>query len=473
MTIPKIIHFVYIHGGRPFSIIHMLSVYTAYKNIKPDKIYLHVTGIPNTPYFKYIEKYVTINKVENIDKLNGNNVWAKQHKADYIRLNMLYKYGGIYTDLDILHTKPFDVFLDNHMVMCYERPNNKEFICNAVIMVEKESHIIKEWIGEYENSWGTNKYPYWMGHSAVLPVKLNAKYPDKFKVLPNYTFYPFLWTDFSLLRCRNGKDYSDSYGIHLWETESEKAKLLPSSLDYFDKTENTFVDMFRSYIYELTKSPDMLIKPDVNLDIKYLTSIYTNNIYNNVYNLYLAMILHDREWSDILKYIRKYSSIGGLKEISDTCDKKLYSYLFHKEDIYTSNITRDNNYYISMGDKCLYFNKYTEAIRYYNQADNKHPNIKLCKEKLDNSKLDVKETKGSITIELAKKWRDGGFLDQYLILNNSDYKITKDELIEINLSHPKYKVLKLGDSKKWEETNQINNQGVYLISGYGLYDLFG
>ncbi len=72
-------------------------------------------------------------------------LWA--YMADYLRLWILYREGGIYLDTDIQVLKSFDPLLSEHCFLGYE---TNGFIGTGVIAAEKNSPAIKAFLDFYE-----------------------------------------------------------------------------------------------------------------------------------------------------------------------------------------------------------------------------------------------------------------------------------------------------------------------------------
>ena len=53
--------------------------------------------------------------------------WA--YVSDYIRAYVIYNYGGIYLDTDILLVDNFDDFLENRDFVCFENPEYSSIWC--------------------------------------------------------------------------------------------------------------------------------------------------------------------------------------------------------------------------------------------------------------------------------------------------------------------------------------------------------
>lgn len=253
--IPKKVHFVYLSKGKPFGILYYIAVKAVMHHCSGYEIHLHTDAEPdyaNNIYLRKLKDSIVVDIVDEPKYLNGNQIHSFQHKADYIRLNALKLHGGIYLDLDIILLKSLDHFLNNQFIMGYERSEEADYICNAVIMCEPQSMIIDEWIEIYNQSWGANFIPSWMGHSVVIPAKLKRKYAEIMTIYPPKTFYPFLWTDFSILFDTDNKEtYENSYAVHLWDTEASKTGLLPMDLNYFAVKKNAFVRLFGYLINDL------------------------------------------------------------------------------------------------------------------------------------------------------------------------------------------------------------------------------
>jgi len=113
--------------------------------------------IKNTPDFKHMTHYD-----EDDFPLVGKylDMCPKgAFKADLIRLEVLYNYGGIYLDSDIELYGPIDNLLDNKMFICKE---DNEYVVNMVIGSIPKNPIILEMINMSINilQRGMLVYPY-------------------------------------------------------------------------------------------------------------------------------------------------------------------------------------------------------------------------------------------------------------------------------------------------------------------------
>lgn len=84
-----------------------------------------------TAYYKYesdgvwwerAKEFVELVQVSVPRQIFGNKLYTCAHKADVLRLIILFKYGGIYLDIDTICIKPFAPLLKYDLVLGRENP---------------------------------------------------------------------------------------------------------------------------------------------------------------------------------------------------------------------------------------------------------------------------------------------------------------------------------------------------------------
>ena len=68
--------------------------------------------------------------------------------SDFVRVNALYNYGGIYLDTDVEVFKSFDDLLDNDSFWGFEEKN---YIATSTIGCKKGNKLIKEFLSKYDD----------------------------------------------------------------------------------------------------------------------------------------------------------------------------------------------------------------------------------------------------------------------------------------------------------------------------------
>ena len=89
-----------------------------------------------------IKDLTEISKLEDVHK----NLKLTSFKVDWFRLNIIYKYGGWYSDCDNYCIAPLD-FKESTIFTYFT--NNKGDINNSIFKCPKESNILKELLDTY------------------------------------------------------------------------------------------------------------------------------------------------------------------------------------------------------------------------------------------------------------------------------------------------------------------------------------
>jgi hypothetical protein len=222
--IPKILHYCFgmasDFGGKPWSLIHYVSVASAIRHIRPDAIYFYYEYEPSGPWWELTKPLVTQIKIDAPREVFGRPVSHPAHRADVVRLQKLIEMGGIYLDADVLVQRDFDDLLDNSAVLGREGFDDADpKMANAIILAEPNAPFLLRWFDEYRTFRGDEGY--WNEHSVVIPARLAASHPDEITVLSPTAFFWPLWSDDHIQWLFNSADPIpplDTYANHLWES---------------------------------------------------------------------------------------------------------------------------------------------------------------------------------------------------------------------------------------------------------------
>lgn len=131
--IPKTIHYVWVGGKeKPKDIRKCMKTWK--KHLKDYKI------------IEWNEKNFDINSHPFVSAAYKARKWA--FVSDYIRAWVLYNYGGIYLDTDILVLDNLDKFLNNKAFVGFENPN---FPFTATFGSEKHHPLLKDMLDYYDS----------------------------------------------------------------------------------------------------------------------------------------------------------------------------------------------------------------------------------------------------------------------------------------------------------------------------------
>lgn len=271
---PNIFHFIFgmapDFGGKPFSLVHYLSVKSAVELNKPEAAYFHYQYEPQGEWWEKAKPLLTLNKITAPESILGNKLYHVAHKADVVRLQMLKDVGGIYFDLDTISVKPLTELRQHPFAIGQElkpayKPKNwrqrlkyklgliknttgSTGLCNAVLLAEKNSAFVNLWLDEYKSFRSQGRDKYWNEHSVQIPLKLAEQYPQHITKLSPYAFHYPLYDAAGLKAMfEDVTDFSEAYLHHLWESfawEKYMSQLTEESIRNVDTTYNIIARRF-------------------------------------------------------------------------------------------------------------------------------------------------------------------------------------------------------------------------------------
>lgn len=180
---------------------------------------------------KYCPDYQIIEWNEDNFDINST-IWTKQayevkkwaFVADYVRLKVLYEYGGIYMDTDIELKKPLDRFLQHRGFSGFETPKQ---IQTGIIGAVPRHKMVKEWMGHYDNKqYVIDGQMNWEPNVKFMTEKLECyglKLNDTYQEINDIAIYPqTFFCPLSIVSIENCIS-KDTYAIHhftsTWRTE--------------------------------------------------------------------------------------------------------------------------------------------------------------------------------------------------------------------------------------------------------------
>jgi hypothetical protein len=278
--IPNIFHFVFFSerefSERPFSLSHFLAIKSAKDVNEPVEIYFHYQYEPTGEWWEKIKPLLTLRQLKAPESFMGKPLNHVAHKADVVRLQALYEFGGIYLDLDTICVKSLAALFSNHFVMGqelnlpYVPKNNRQKIklairkklglandllfpepglCNAVLLAEKKSKFIRIWMEAYTSFRSQGRDKYWNEHSGKIPLKLALQYPDFVTFLSPYAFhYPLYNKSGMESMFEKVTDFPESYLHHLWESFSWDPYLSKLTAKYIFETDTTYNLIARRFL---------------------------------------------------------------------------------------------------------------------------------------------------------------------------------------------------------------------------------
>jgi hypothetical protein len=274
--VPNIFHFVFgmaeDFGGKPFSLVHYLSVKSAIEINKPQAAYFHYQFEPQGEWWQQAKGLLTLNKITAPGSFMGRPLYHVAHKADVIRLQVLKETGGVYLDLDTICVKPLKGLLGHSFVIGQElkgesRPKNwrqrikyklglkkkntdaATGLCNAVLLSEKDSEFVNYWLDEYKTFRSKGRDKYWNEHSVLVPQRIAAKHPGTITQTGPYSFHYPLYDNTGLnAMFKETKQFPEAYLHHLWESFSWDDYLSRLSVEGIRTNDTTYNLIARKFL---------------------------------------------------------------------------------------------------------------------------------------------------------------------------------------------------------------------------------
>jgi Glycosyltransferase sugar-binding region containing DXD motif len=236
-TIPRIAHFIYGLDPReePFHLVHYLALASCLERVAPKEIHVHCDRLPYGFYWDLIRPHVRLHRVQPVEQVSEfaydpfTQRYSYAHHADFIRLDVLARHGGLYADIDTL-------FLTAIPERCWNAPavigreadvidehgQRRPSLSNALVMSEPGGEFVHAWrertMTAFDGSWAE--------HSCLLADTLAKELPDAVSVERQQAFHAFEPTPGGLhaLMVEAPGDLSGIVSVHLmahlWWEES-------------------------------------------------------------------------------------------------------------------------------------------------------------------------------------------------------------------------------------------------------------
>lgn len=203
--VPRTAHFVY--GLRaqlePFPFLHYASLESCRRVLGCETIYFHHKHRPWGPWWDRIEPHVTLVPVDDVSEVLAADYtlgavpeqFRYAHHTDFIRLDALIEYGGIYADIDTIFVRPFPdelyeqpFVIGRELAVVDERSGAlRPSLCNALLMSEPGSLYARVWRAQMAAALNGT----WSNHSGFLSEELSRRMPEAVRVEDEVRFFPF------------------------------------------------------------------------------------------------------------------------------------------------------------------------------------------------------------------------------------------------------------------------------------------
>ena len=223
--IPKIIHLIYFKE-RDLCSYHWRCIESIIKYMPDYKIIVHNDIEPeNNECWNNIKQVANIEivKRDRPRQFDGLDIHHVQYQADISRLEILYEYGGIYLDLDILLIRNFqELFADNKdFYISKEGPGENSGLINSFLAAKPGNEFLKIWLDHFKTGLRMDNWAYHIRETNKLLIDTNPYYLIKYNIniMEHIHFFPISWTDRDAFENRRDVQFDEkTYGIHMFDT---------------------------------------------------------------------------------------------------------------------------------------------------------------------------------------------------------------------------------------------------------------
>jgi hypothetical protein len=226
-VIPNVVHFAYFYEA-DFPLYAYLAVKSAATVLQPEAVFLYRSKQapdPTAKWWKEIQPYVTIKRIEPPTEIFGNPLIHPAHQADVFRLQILLADGGIYLDVDTICRAPFTKLRGHELVIGSQTADLNYGLCNAVMLASPGAAFLEAWLQEYKDFRSKGRDNFWDEHSVRRPLALlksdAADRSMSIHVEPHTSFFDPAWQRPELKRLfEQVHQFPKALCHHLWASHS-------------------------------------------------------------------------------------------------------------------------------------------------------------------------------------------------------------------------------------------------------------
>ena len=212
LKIPNIVHYLWYKDITTDLEYHqMLSILSAKRLLKADRILFHTNNKPNGPNWDRVKDLVQLIHKNPTRTLFGKPVKKPKYEtsdSNLARVEVVYKYGGIYADLDVWFIRPMTELRQHDCVLGLESPYK---VCSGTFLCTKDSPFLKLWLQSYVEDYRVNTWAY---NSGVIPYRLAMTHSHMVCLDENRLQKPNSWETHKFLSSKRF-DWHSKFSIHL------------------------------------------------------------------------------------------------------------------------------------------------------------------------------------------------------------------------------------------------------------------
>lgn len=197
----------------------------------PEPVWLHKLGQtwqrhhPSWRLLQWGDHEVAQLELENQDLYDRAGEIAPDHvgqfRADVLRYELLWRFGGVYIDADFECLRPLDGLVEG--VGCFAAWQDRKFVNNAIIGGPSGHPLFRALIDGLPGSVERNRGKAPRHVSGPHYLTRMVRDFDDVTLFPKELFYPYDWRQ---LHHQPGETFEGAYAAHLWLNQRRERGLL-------------------------------------------------------------------------------------------------------------------------------------------------------------------------------------------------------------------------------------------------------
>ena len=173
LPVPNILHYIWTDPNIPLDFVNYICILSAAKLQKPTKILFHTKKPLRGYWWNQLRKQTPLKVIKLVDPMYifNSTVYDLHQRKHLVKLLMLYHYGGIYMDTDVMVLRSLDP-LRTYQAVVSTHDEGKVF--GHIIMSSQRSNFIEIWLTSYRDDFRPNDPTY---NTETLPMILASRFP--------------------------------------------------------------------------------------------------------------------------------------------------------------------------------------------------------------------------------------------------------------------------------------------------------
>ncbi len=212
--IPNIIHYIwYNNKSVEISFDQMLSIMGVHKIQQPERIFFHTNNEPHGELWNKVKEHLTVIYRVPTHEVFGHKLDSEHYEmadSNIDRLKLLYEYGGIYMDTDVLFIQPVNELRTYKCVVGWEKIRR---ICGGIILCSVGHPFLRLWLNGFITDFRPNTWSY---NTGEVPSRIANNRPHMVHVVQGRLNQPN-WTQLDRILGNTPFQWNRNFVLHTWK----------------------------------------------------------------------------------------------------------------------------------------------------------------------------------------------------------------------------------------------------------------